>query len=138
MTNQIARRRIHQKLSTTLKWLAAAATLVLAVVILLLTLAPPRPEDSGGINDKILHFAAFATLVLPCAIFLSRYLVWVVPLALAFGGAIEFLQPRFGRDASWADFLADTLGVTVGLVVGLAMRFLIKRNLDTQKEGDIA
>lgn len=138
MTSQIARRRRYQKLSITFKWLAVAVTLVLTVVILLLALAPPRPEDSGGINDKSLHFAAFATLVLLCAIFLSRYLVWVAPLALAFGGAIELLQPRFGRDASWADFLSDALGVTAGVVVGLAVRFLIKRNLDAQKEGGIA
>lgn len=115
-----------------------AATLVQTVVILILALAPPRPEDSGGINDKILHFAAFATLVLPCAILLARYLVSIASLALAFGGAIELLQPGFGSDASWADFLADTLGVTAGVVVGLAVRFLIKRNLDAQKEGGIA
>lgn len=138
MTSQIARRRRDQKLSITFKWLAVATTLVLTVVILLLALAPPRPEDSGGINDKTLHFAAFATLVLPCAIFLARYLGWIASLALAFGGAIELLQPRFGRDASWTDFLADTLGVTAGVVVGLAVRFLIKRNLDAKKGGGIA
>lgn len=77
-----------------------AATLVLAGVILLLALAPPRPEESGGFNDKILHYAAFATLVLPCAILLARYLVSIASFALAFGGAIELLQPGFGRDAS--------------------------------------
>lgn len=138
MKSQIARRTGYQKLSNTLKWLAVAATLVLAVVILLLALAPPRPEVSDGISDKILHFAAFAALVFPGAIFLARYLGWIAPLALTFGGTIELLQPGFSRDASWADFLADTLGVTAGVVVGLAVRFLIKRNLDAKKEGGIA
>ena len=130
MTFQITRPSGYQKLSNTLKWLAATATLVLAVVILLLALAPPSVEISGGINDKILHFAAFATLVLPCAIFLARYLVSIASLALAFGGAIELLQPGFGSDASWADFLADTLGVTAGVAIGLIVRYLIKRNLN--------
>lgn len=130
MTSQIARRRGYKTLSSALKWLAAAATLVQAVVILLLALTPPRLEVSGGINDKILHFSAFATLVCPGAIFLARYLICIVPVALAFGGAIELLQPGVGRDASWADFLADTAGVTAGVVIGLTVRFRIKRNLN--------
>ena len=95
MTFQIRSPGGYQQLATTLKWLAVAATLVLAVVILLLALAPPRPEVSNGINDKIPHFMAFATLVLPCAIFMARSLFWILPLALAFGGAIELLQPGF-------------------------------------------
>lgn len=133
MTFQITSPGGYQQLATTLKWLAVAATLVLAVVILLLALAPPRPEVSGGINDKILHFTAFATLVLPCAIFMARSLFWVLPLALAFGGAIELLQPGFGRDASWADFQADVLGVVAGTALGLALRFLIKRHVSRPK-----
>lgn len=133
MTFEIATLEAYQPLSKLLKRLAVAATLVLAVAILILALAPPRPETSGGINDKILHFTAFATLVLPCAIFLVRYLVWILPLALIFGGVIELLQPGFGREASWADFQADLLGVAAGAILGLVLRALIKRYVAAPK-----
>jgi len=133
VTFQITSPGGYQQLATTLKWLAVAATLVLAVVILLFAFAPPRPQMSNGIKDKILHFTAFATLVLPCAIFMARSLVWVLPLALAFGGAIELLQPGFGRHASWADFQADVLGVVAGTALGLVLRFLIKRRVSGAK-----
>lgn len=133
MTFQIARPEAYQPLSRLLKRLAVAATVFLAVVILIFALAPPGLQISGGINDKILHFTAFATLVLPCAIFLARYLVLIVPLALAFGGAIELLQPGFGREASGADFLADVCGVAAGAIVGLALRALIKRYVAVPK-----
>ena len=109
-----------------LKRLAVAATLVLAALTLAVTLAPPSYQINSGINDKVLHFATFAVLVLPCAIFLARYLYWIAPLAVIFGGAIELLQPGFGRDASWADFFADGCGVVAGATVGLALRRVIK------------
>lgn len=39
-------------------------------------------------------------------------------LAAAYGGAIELIQPRFGRDAAWADFVADVAGVAAGAARG--------------------
>lgn len=124
--------KTYQILSKILKWLAAFATLTLAVVILVLTLTPPNAAITGGINDKVLHFMAFATLVLPCAVFLKRRLGWTVIAAAMLGGIIELLQPSFGRDASWGDFLADICGVAVGVALGLALRFLIKRFLSVR------
>jgi hypothetical protein len=56
-----------------------------------------------------------------------RHLVWILPLALIFGGAIELIQPNFEREASWADFQADLLGIAAGAIFGLALRTLIKR-----------
>ncbi len=103
----------------------------MAVTILYLALSPQALQASIGVNDKILHFIAFAALILPCAIFLARSLVWILPLALLFGGVIEILQPDFGRDASWSDFQADALGVAGGVLLGLALRSLIKRYVAT-------
>ena len=133
MTFQVYRPGGYQHLSVTLKRLAVIATLFLAVVILFLALAPPSVQVSGGINDKVLHFTAFATLVLPCAVFLARHLVWIVPVALLFGGSIELLQPGFGREASWADFHSDVWGVMFGVFLGLVLRSLIKRFLSAPK-----
>lgn len=81
----------------------------------------------GAFNDKLLHFAGFAGLVLPCAVFLPRSLVIVAPLAVALGGAIELIQPSVGRTASWWDFWADVLGVAAGILVGLVIRAALKR-----------
>ena len=131
MTFQIARPEAYQSISKLLKGLAAIATLILAVAILYLALSPPTLQASVGVNDKILHFIAFTVLILPCAIFLARSLVWILPLSLLFGGAFELLQPGFGRDASWHDFQADMLGVAAGTILGLAFRFLIKRYVAT-------
>ena len=131
VTFQITRPEAYQPLSKLLKVLAAIATLVLAIAILYLALSPPTPQASVGVNDKILHFTAFMALILSSAIFLARSLVWILPLSLLFGGAIELLQPGFGRDASWHDFQADMLGVTASAILGLAFRFLIKRYVAT-------
>lgn len=127
MRFQIDRPDAYRSLTKLLKRLAVAVTLILAVIILILALSPSVPDVARGINDRILHFAGFAALVLPCAIFLVRYLVWIVPSAVMFGGAIELLQPGFARAASWADFLADACGVAAGVLIGLALRALIKR-----------
>lgn len=101
----------------------------MAVTILYLALSPQALQVSIGVNDRILHFIAFAALILPCAIFLARSLVWILPLTLLFGGAIEILQPDFGRNASWSDFQADALGIAGGVVLGLALRSVMKRYL---------
>ncbi|MGJ8561888.1 MAG: hypothetical protein ACSHX3_16865 [Litorimonas sp.] len=135
MTFQVDAPKADEALSRLLKRLAAAVAFVLTVVILVLTLSPSVPEITRGINDKILHFTAFTALVLPCAIFLARNLVWIVPLAVMFGGAIEFIQPGLGREASWADVLAGGCGVASGAIIGLMLRPLIKRYVAAPKHG---
>ena len=77
-------------------------------------------------TDKLVHLAAFGLLVLPAA--LSRR----VPLGLlfvglfigaaAFGGAIELIQPQFGRSADINDWVADMAGAALGLLLALGIR----------------
>ena len=119
----------NKPFSHRLKKFAATATLVMALTILYFALSPQAMQAGIGINDKILHFIAFTVLILPCAIFLARSLIWILPLTLFFGGAIEILQPGFERDASWADFRADALGIFAGVVLGLTLRAILKRNI---------
>lgn len=132
MTFQIAKPDTYQRLSRRLKQLAAAATVTCALVVSYVALSPQALQASIGANDKTLHVFAFIVLVLPCATFLARSLVWVLPLIVMFGAAIEFLQPGFGRHASWSDFYADLVGIAVGVVLGLTLRFLIKRFVAAQ------
>lgn len=109
--------------------LAMAATVLLAAVIAYLTLTPPRPESAPGLlSDKAYHVIAFTALVMPSSLLYARSLIWLIPAAILFGGAIELLQPHVGRDGDMADFIADIAGVVCGAVSGLMVRAgIIKR-----------
>jgi VanZ family protein len=65
-----------------------------------------------------MHALAFALLVLPLGWADIRSTLWLAPLALAYGGAIEVLQPFVGRGAEWGDLLADAAGIGIGLLPG--------------------
>ncbi len=90
--------------------LALTATVILGAVIAYLTLSPPQMTNPPGLlSDKAYHAIAFAGLVFPSALLYARSLIWVVPAALLFGGAIELIQPYVGRAAELADFVADAV-----------------------------
>ena len=49
--------------------------------------------------------------------------MWIILcLSLAFGGAIELLQPLVNRSCEMADFLADAFGAILGFLVAGALR----------------
>ncbi|WP_435140759.1 VanZ family protein [Pseudopelagicola sp. nBUS_19] len=102
-------------------------TALLAAGLAVAMLTPvdvPQSVSSG--TDKLVHLVAFGLLVLPAA--LSRR----VPLGLlfvglfigaaAFGGAIELIQPQFGRSADVNDWVADMVGAAAGLLLALGIR----------------
>jgi len=92
-------------------------TITLGVVIAFLTLTPVSSMDVPG-SDKLHHALAFAALAFPLPFARSR-LVWPVILGVcAYGGLIEVIQPFFGREASWGDFLADIIGASLGGLSG--------------------
>lgn len=100
---------------------AIFATGIVAPVIAYLTLTPQKLNMAPG-SDKLYHTLAFAALAFPCAFLYARTLVWVLPMALFFGGAIELIQPYVGRGAELADFAADAVGVILGATLGLTLR----------------
>lgn len=102
--------------------LALTATVILGAVIAYLTLSPPQMSPPSLFSDKAYHAIAFAALIFPCALLYARSLIWVVPAALLFGGAIELIQPLVGREAEFADFVADAVGLGVGVIAGLILR----------------
>ncbi|MFV0515662.1 MAG: VanZ family protein [Jhaorihella sp.] len=106
---------------------ALGVTAVLAVAIGLLTLLPLAAPPGMPGADKSHHVIAFAALTLPCALLHPRLLVWLLPAAVLYGGAIEIVQPSVGREGEWADFLADALGAGFGTAAGFALRLLLKR-----------
>jgi VanZ family protein len=105
---------------------AIIATGILAAVIAYLTLTP-RNLDLGLSSDKLYHFIAFAALVFPCALLFAKKLIWVLPAAMLFGGAIELIQPFVGRAGELADFVADVVGVLIGVAFGLILRSILTR-----------
>lgn len=100
--------------------IGSAVTLVLAVVIAVLTLTPMPAGGPAG-SDKIYHILAFACLAFPLPLVRPRWTVWVVLGVIAYGGIIEMIQPFFGRQAEWADLVADAIGAVVGAVTGTAL-----------------
>ena len=109
---------------STRRALALTATAILSFVIGYLTLSPSPPQVGVEelLSDKAYHVIAFAALVFPSALLYARSLIWMVPAALLFGGAIELIQPYVGREAEVADFLADAVGLSVRIVSGLILR----------------
>ena len=103
-----------------MKHAPAVLTIAIAVVIASGTLSPPGNSGAAlPLSDKQMHALGFALLVLPLSVARPATIIWLAPLALAYGGAIEVIQPSVGRTAEWADFLADGLGIALGIIPGL-------------------
>jgi len=103
--------------------LSVGLSILIGLAIAVATLMPPHtlPKAPGG--DKLHHFLAFAALVLPVASVRPRWCLWAVPLAVAYGGAIELIQPFVGRRGEWEDVLANTAGALAGAALGALLHF---------------
>lgn len=104
----------------TLSKLAQAAFWISAAVALWVALSPSGAMAEVSVSDKVLHFAAFAALSLIALFGWGRRRPLLLGALLSgFGALIEVLQglPLFHRDASVADWAADTAAVVLVLVV---------------------
>ena len=114
-------------------WLRAwGPALLWAATIFALSSIPQAvyPETNVPQADKAVHFVLYGTLAALCARGLDRrpwsaLSVWLAAAALAalYGMSDEFHQ-RFvpGRNADWADVLADAIGAVLG--AGASIAFL--------------
>lgn len=100
--------------------LSLAATLVIAFAIGWFTLRPLPDIEVGG-SDKLHHLVAFGLLTLPVSATRPRWIPGVLLAAIAYGGAIEIVQPYIGRFGEWGDLLADAAGALIGSAAGLAV-----------------
>ena len=100
--------------------IGGAITVGLAAIIAVLTLVPLPVSGLTG-SDKLYHILAFASLALPLPFAKPRLTLWVILSVIVYGGTIEVLQPYFGRQAEWADLLADGLGAILGAGTGCAL-----------------
>ena len=104
---------------------AILLTCVLAMLIGILALVPLSVPQGVPGTDKTHHVIAFAVLVLPVSVLSPRTLIWLLPMAIAYGGLIEIIQPYTGRFGELKDLWADIIGVIIGAAVGLASRGLL-------------
>ncbi len=88
----------------------------------------PIPQVGFDHQDKLIHGLAYALLSLLIYMALTKPTAWVkspatwtIVLALCYGASDEWHQ-RFvdGREAEWADFVADVVGI---VVAQLALRW---------------
>ena len=107
--------------------LALIATLALALVIGFLTLSPGISDAGVPGSDKLHHALAFFALAVPLSYARPRLAIWIMIAVIAYGGAIELIQPYVGRDRDAMDLLADALGAVAGMALGLALNWLRRR-----------
>jgi hypothetical protein len=94
-------------------------TIVLALIILIGMLAPISEVTTAPAGtDKIIHIVAFAALVFPLALTKRIGLFRLFIFASLFGGVIEIIQPSFGRDIDFYDWVSDNLGILCGFGLG--------------------
>ncbi len=99
-------------------WLIRAGLMVLVLTVATLVFGPfGGDEEKFGLTDKEAHAMAFYALTALGLLAMPRLRKWDVAIfALAFGGAIEIIQPYVGRDGNLPDFLADAIGVSLAIV----------------------
>ena len=97
-------------------------TIIIAFAIGLATLTPVEKLPTVSGSDKVYHLISFAILTLPIAIIRPRAIWIILSLIIAYGGAIELLQPLVNRNCEMADFLADAFGAILGVLVTRALR----------------
>lgn len=90
----------------------------LMAVLLFLMLGPNQEvEAATRIWDKAAHFVGFGLMLWCLGVLFRRLPRFGAALtAIAIGAAVELIQGQTGRDASWADLLADALGVAAALL----------------------
>jgi hypothetical protein len=100
---------------------------ILLVIIYGLAIMPGTEAPTIGFGDKADHMFAFLVLtLLGRAVYGPRRILLLGIGLSAFGAFIELSQgsPFIGRDASMADWIADSFSILLGLGLGA---FLAKR-----------
>ena len=95
---------------------------MIAYAIGLAKLTPVETLPNGSGSERLYHLISFASLTLPIAIIRPNAMWIIVWLSVAFGGAIEVLQPFVNCSCETVDFLADGVGAILGFLVAGAPR----------------
>lgn len=104
---------------------ALLGILVVVLPALALTVKLPSHPQLLGVLNNAAHAPVFGALAVTVFCLLGRFpklsrwrrYVTAFVLAIAAGGAIEIIQPLFGRGAELGDWLNDALGAAAGLAL---------------------
>jgi VanZ family protein len=107
--------------------IGSVLTIILALIIAVLTLAKMPSVGPSG-SDKFFHALAFASLAFPLALVRPRLAIWVFLGVIAYGASIELIQPHFGRQAEWADLVADGIGAAVGAIAARYLGYRLRQS----------
>ena len=107
-------------------WIAVTACSLSVITILSLWPLDKLPSVPG---DKTQHLIAYAVLMLPAALRKPNKWYLIALLFIAYGGALELLQPYVNRYGEWLDLMANTAGVVCGIIVAELMNFFFPANL---------
>ena len=94
------------------------ATIIIAFAIGLATLTPVETLPNVSGSDKLYHLISFAILTLPIAIIRPKAMWVILSLSIAYGGAIEIIQPLVNRNCEMADLFADACGAVLSILGG--------------------
>lgn len=98
---------------------AVVIAALLAVVIAYFSLVPPGEAPAPQISDKLRHFAAYAGLAVPVAMWFGPGRLAAVLVVALYGAGLEMAQAfaGTGREASFGDAAANTLGAAAGALL---------------------
>ena len=94
------------------------ATIAIAFAIGLATLTPVETLPNVSGSDKLYYLISFAILTLPIAVIRQKAMWVILSLSIAYGGAIEIIQPLVNRNCEMTDLFADTCGAVLGILGG--------------------
>ena len=117
-------------------WPALTLSGLAAITYLSLSPLDRLPDAPGG--DKLHHLVAYALLALPACLARPRGFPALLCVFLAWGGAIEMIQPYVNRYGEWLDFLANAGGVGLGFVLSLPLRSLMPKAERAKADGRVA
>lgn len=107
------------------RWLLFCTLLLALITTLSLWPVDKLPEMPG--SDKIHHYIAYASLMLPLALRRPKGWLWIGLLFFAWSGAIELIQPYMNRYAEWGDLAANGAGLLSGLLIAGLFNWLQQR-----------
>lgn len=96
-------------------WVAFSLITLTAITTLSLWPLDELPSVPG--TDKIHHIIAYAFLMIPTALRKPNKWLLFGLFFIAYGGAIELLQPYVNRYGEWLDLAANTAGVVLGFLI---------------------
>lgn len=96
-------------------WLA----LLWSAVIGYLSLSPLPQLPEIAVSDKLEHFAAYTVLGFLGGVSRRsiRGMLWISLAIVAYGGAIELIQPYVNRYMELGDFIANACGTLFGATI---------------------